>query len=136
MNLRSEIFSPVLSKAGLLNISEWWQQFKAWFLSLGDQYGVDPIIFGGIYLGAIPFFSLSVAWIIRNYRKGKSITLPVLLAGFFFVSAYIYLFIAGQNIPWWVYALLLAMVVYGAISTYRSTRKKAIAAKKENNEAT
>lgn len=117
-------------------LSEWWVSFKDWFLGLGEQYGVDPIIFGSIYIGAIPFFSLSVAWIIRNYRKGKSITLPVLLAGFFFVSAYIYLFIAGQNIPWWVYALLAAMVIYGAISTYRSTRKKAIAAKNESDENT
>ena len=125
-----------LCRMSLLFLSEWWVSFKDWFLSLGEQYGVDPIIFGSIYVGAIPFFSLSVEWIIRNYRKGKSITLPVLLAGFFFVSAYIYLFIAGHNIPSWVYALLATMIIYGAISTYRSTRKKAIAAKKESDETT
>lgn len=112
-------------------MQEIWEAVKEWFLSLGDKYGVDPIIFGSIYVGAIPFFTLSVAWIVRNYRKGKSITLPVISAGLFFVSAYIYLFIAGKNIPWWVYALLGAMIVYGAWSTYNSTKKKAEKAKAE-----
>ncbi len=112
-------------------MQEIWESVKEWFLSLGDKYGVDPIIFGSIYVGAIPFFTLSVAWIVRNYRKGKSITLPVISAGLFFVSAYIYLFIAGENIPWWVYALLGAMIVYGAWSTYNSTKKKAQKAKEE-----
>jgi hypothetical protein len=110
-----------------------WEAVKEWFLSLGDKYGVDPIIFGSIYVGAIPFFTLSVAWIVRNYKKGKSITLPVISAGLFFISAYIYLFIAGENIPWWVYALLAAMIVYGAWSTYSSTKKKAQKAKAENS---
>lgn len=117
-----------------LNLTEWWDSFTQWFLSLGEQYGVDPIIFGSIYLGAIPFFSLSIAWVIRNYRKNRSIVIPVLLAGFFFVSAYIYLFIAGENIPWWVYFMLGAMLVYGAYSSIRSTRKKARKAKEEEYE--
>jgi len=34
---------------------------KEWFLGLGQQYHVNPIIFGAIYVGAIPFFSASVA---------------------------------------------------------------------------
>ncbi len=108
-----------------------WNSVKEWFLGLGEKYGVDPIIFGSIYVGAIPFFLLSVGWIVRNYRKGKSITIPVISAGFFFISAYIYLFIAGENIPWWVYVLLGAMIVYGAWSTYRSTKKKAENARDE-----
>jgi hypothetical protein len=74
-----------------------WEKFIEWFLSLGESYGVNPFIFGGIYIGAIPFFSLSIAWLIRNYRKGKSIVFPALSAMFFFVSAYIYLIFAGKN---------------------------------------
>ena len=27
-----------------------WEAFTEWFLSLGDQYGVNPIIFGSIYV--------------------------------------------------------------------------------------
>ncbi|MCH2451335.1 MAG: hypothetical protein MK198_14505 [Gracilimonas sp.] len=53
-------------------------------MGLSENYNVNPYIFGGIYVGAIPFFTLSVAWIIRNKRKGKPITLPVISTGFFY----------------------------------------------------
>lgn len=54
-----------------------WETFQNWFLSLGADYGVNPFIFGAIYIGAIPFFTLSVGWLIRNYLCGKSINYPV-----------------------------------------------------------
>ena len=98
--------------------------FNQWFLGLGAQYGVNPYIFGAIYIGAIPFFLLSVAWLIRRARAGQSTVLPTLLAGFFFVSAYLYLAIAGENIPVWVWIFLAVLIAYGAFSTIRDTRRK------------
>jgi ABC-type Co2+ transport system permease subunit len=95
-----------------------------WFMELGENYGVNPIIFGAIYVGAIPFFTISVGWLVRNYKTGKSIVLPVLTASFFFVSAYLYLIIAGKNVPVWVYGVVAAMLVYGGWSTYRSIKTK------------
>jgi len=76
-----------------------WETVQNWFFSLGENYGVNQLIFGAIYIGAIPFFTLSVGWLIRNYRRGKSIALPTIAALFFFVSAYIYLIFAGKNVP-------------------------------------
>lgn len=76
---------------------------KDWFLNLGRKHGVNPIVFGGIYVGAIPFFSLSVAWLVQNLRRHRSPLIPALCASFCFVSAYLYLLIAGKNIPAWVY---------------------------------
>ena len=32
-----------------------WDLIQDWFMSLGDQYGVNPIIFGSISVVAIPF---------------------------------------------------------------------------------
>ncbi len=96
---------------------------KEWFLGLGSKYGVNPIIFGAIYVGAIPIFTLSVAWIIRNYRNKKSIVLPVMAAGFCFVSAYLYLIIVGNNVPVWVYLLIIGLVIFGAFSTVRKVRQ-------------
>ena len=95
-----------------------------WFLTLGAEYGVNPYIFGGIYVGAIPFFLLSIGWLVKRARAGQSTVLPTMLAGFFFVSAYLYLAIAGRNIPVWVWIFLAALVIYGAFSTIRDTRKK------------
>jgi hypothetical protein len=78
-----------------------WEAVQNWFFSFGENYGVNPLIFGAIYIGAVPFFTLSVSWLIRNYRRGKSIALPTIAALFFFVSAYMYLIFAGKNVPFW-----------------------------------
>ena len=97
---------------------------KDWFLGLGDEYGVNPVIFGAIYVGAIPFFSLSIGWLIRNLRRRKSPVVPLLAASFCFVSAYLYLLIAGKNIPTWVYAFVAVMVLVGIVSTVRKVRSQ------------
>ena len=102
-----------------------------WFLSLGAEYGVNPYIFGAIYVGAIPFFLASIAWLVKRARAGRSTVVPTLVAGFFFVSAYLYLAIAGRNIPVWVWIFLAALVIYGAWSTVRDTRAKIVAGKSE-----
>ncbi len=102
-----------------------WEAFTEWFLSLGDQYGVNPIIFGSIYVGAIPFFTLSVARLVQNLRRKKSIVLPTLSASFFFISAYLYLLVVGRNIPLWVYAFIAAMVAFGIYSTIKKIRTQA-----------
>ncbi len=102
-----------------------WETFTEWFLSLGDQYGVNPIIFGSIYVGAIPFFTVSVARLVRNLRRKQSIVLPALSASFFFVSAYLYLLVAGHNIPLWVYGFLAVMIAYGVYATVQKIRRQA-----------
>jgi len=105
-------------------MAELFETIKIWFFGLGENYGVNPIIFGSIYVGAIPFFTVSVGWLVRNYRKKKSIVLPALSATFFFVSAYLYLIIAGRNVPIWVYAVVVAMVLTGAYSTIKKVRSR------------
>jgi hypothetical protein len=97
---------------------------QEWFLGLGAQYGVNPWVFGSIYIGAIPFFLASIAWLVRRRKAGLSITLPVLCAGFFFVSAYLYLAVVGRNIPLWVWLFLGALIAYGAWTTVRDVRRK------------
>jgi hypothetical protein len=101
---------------------EWWHIIKEWFLNLGNKYNVNPYIFGGIYVGAIPFFFLCLAWTIKNIRSKKSFVLPLLLTGFFFISAYLYLIIVGKNIPVWVYVFIALMVIYGVYSTVKKIK--------------
>ena len=100
------------------------EAFRDWFLSLGTEYGVNPWIFGAIYVGAIPFFLASVGWVVKRARAGRSTVLPTMLAGFFFVSAYLYLAIAGRNIPPWVWIFLAVLIVWGAMAQVRNTRAK------------
>ena len=101
-----------------------WTALKEWFFGLGAQYGVNPLIFGGISVGALPFFWLSVAWLVRNLRRGRSPFLPVLATSLCVLSAYIYLFIAGENLPLWVYALVVGLLGYSAYSTVQTVRTR------------
>ncbi|MEJ7626222.1 MAG: hypothetical protein WKF35_05125 [Ferruginibacter sp.] len=103
---------------------EWWETFTEWFLSLGEKYNVNPYIFGGIYIGAIPFFFICLTWTIKNIKKKKPVVIPLLLTGLFFISAYLYLLIAGRNIPVWVYGLILLMIGYGIFSAVKKVRDK------------
>ncbi|MEM1116417.1 MAG: hypothetical protein AAF845_10010 [Bacteroidota bacterium] len=104
---------------------------KEWFLSLGAEYGVDPLVFGAIYVGAIPLFTLAVAWLVRNVRQGRSPVVPALCAGACFISAYVYLLAVGMNVPAWVYAVVVVLVVGGAWSAVRSVRQKVAEARAE-----
>jgi NhaP-type Na+/H+ or K+/H+ antiporter len=76
-------------------------------------------------VGAIPLFTLSLWWLIRNLRQKKPVVLPVLCTGFFFLSAYLYLIIVGRNIPWWVYGLIAVLVAYGVYATWQKIKKGA-----------
>ena len=103
-------------------MNELYESLKIWFFSLGENYGVNPIIFGRIYVGAIPFFTISIGWLVRNYRQKKSIIVPGLSAIFFFISAYLYLIIAGRNVPFWVYGIIILMVLIGTYSTVKKIK--------------
>jgi hypothetical protein len=95
-----------------------------WFMGLGAAYGVNPLVFGAIYVGAIPFFTLAVALVVRNARAGRSVVLPGLAAAFCFVSAYLYLIVAGRNVPGWVYVVVVGMIVVGGWSAVRKVQRR------------
>lgn len=101
-----------------------WQTVQTFFLSLGTKYGVNPWIFGAIYIGAIPFFTASVAWLVRSVRRKRPLLPPLLSAGFFFISAYLYLIAVGRNVPVWVWCLIGGMVVLGGLGAARKIRKR------------
>lgn len=93
-------------------------------MSLGEPYGVNPVIFGSIYAGAIPIFWVAIAWLVSNIKKKKPVTGPVLLACSCAVSAYVYLIIAGENVPSWVYGLIVAIIGYAIYSTLNKVKQK------------
>lgn len=105
-------------------MAEFFETGKAWFMDLGGRYGVNPVMFGVLYLASIPPYLVSIGWIIRNYQKDRSLALPVLSTLFFFSAPAIYLLFSGKNVPWWFYGLIVAMILYGAYRTYRKIKRR------------
>ncbi|MDZ7658997.1 hypothetical protein [Fodinibius sp.] len=110
-------------------------QLYDWFMSLGEPYGVNPIIFGSIYVGAIPFFWVAMWWLVKNIRNNRSVAGPVLMACCCAVSSYVYLIFVGENVPYWVYGLIVAIIVYAIYSTLQSVKKKKSEIKEEQTPA-
>ena len=97
---------------------------QAWVMGLGAQYGVNPVVFGAIYVGAIPFFLLFTGLAVKRIRVGQSPVLPIMAAGLCFISAYLYLAVVGRGIPAWVWGLLGLIIAYGAWSAVRNFRTR------------
>jgi hypothetical protein len=99
-----------------------WEDLLAWLGSLGEEYGVDPLIYAILYVGAAPFFFGSLAWLIRRIRRRGSLLLPAIATAFFFSLPTLYVFVAGRNLPAWVYALLIVLAIVGVIDVTRRVR--------------
>ncbi|MDV6375242.1 hypothetical protein [Deinococcus arenicola] len=97
-------------------------------VTLSGQYGVNPVIFGALYFGTMPLFALSVAWWIRRFRRGESTLFPAAVTGVLFIAAYLYVLVAGRNLPVWVYIFMAAMLILGGFSTWRQLKQGRVSA--------
>jgi len=98
-----------------------------WIASIHDianGYGVNLFIFASIYIGGVPLFWLGIAWIVRNLRRKTSITLPVLLTGLITISSYLYVIAVGKDVPFWVYGVIGALILYGMYALAMNIRSK------------
>jgi peptidoglycan/LPS O-acetylase OafA/YrhL len=96
-----------------------WDELLAWLGSLGEDYGVDPLIYAILYVGAAPFFFGSLAWLVRSIRRRDPLVLPAVSTAVFFSLPTLYVFVAGRNLPAWVYAVLIGLAIIGAIGVLR-----------------
>lgn len=94
-----------------------------WLTGLGDTYGVNPLVLGAIYVGATPLFALSLAWLVRNVRRGMSILFPLFATAACGASSYLYVMVAGENLPFWVYGLIGVALAYGIYLVTQRIRK-------------
>ena len=97
---------------------------KDWIIALGEKHEVDPLLLGSLYLVSKVSFVTFLGWVIRNLRLKKAFTVPLLLASVSFSIPYVYLIIAGRNIPVWVYVFIVLMFVYGGYSIWKKVTIK------------
>ncbi len=100
-----------------------WHTIKNYYVTIGKNYHVDPIIFLGIHVVATPLFILCVAWLIKNYRQKRSIILPAALSVVIFNASNFYLILFGKNIPWWLYTIVGITTITSAYFSYKKNKK-------------
>lgn len=102
----------------------YWTLLSNKTFEISSYYGVDPMIFGLIYIGTIPLLGLSISWIIRGIQKKKSVVIPIFSTVLCYTGAYIYLIIAGQNIPVWIYFALAGIIGFAGYQFHRKVACK------------
>ncbi|MES2428048.1 MAG: hypothetical protein V4560_13795 [Bacteroidota bacterium] len=99
-------------------------QFKEWVISLGEKHQVNPLILGSLYFASKLLFVSFLGWMIKNMRAKKPLLTIILLAGVSFSLPYMYLIIAGRNIPVWVHGFIAAMFIYGGFIIWKKVNTK------------
>lgn len=94
------------------------------FLQLGDQYGVDPVVFGALYLAHHPLFWGTMAWLAACVRRKRPVAAPVALGVFFWLMPYAYVFLFGHGLPWWAWGVALIVVGVGGTHAVREIRRR------------
>jgi len=105
-------------------MTEYLTLLKNWIIALGDKHDVDPLLLGSLYLVSKLSFFTFIGLLLRNLRAKKPIITIVLFAAVSFSLPYMYLIIAGRNIPVWVYVFIGCMFIYGGYSIWKKVTEK------------
>ncbi len=91
-----------------------------------EIYGVDPVVFLALLFGASPVFYFSIYRMVRAVAKRRlnEVTVWSMIFLLSTVAPYLYVLVAGRNIPWWVYIIIGLVVAQGIWSLVRRLRKK------------
>lgn len=100
-------------------MSEYITILKDWLIAVGEKHEVDPLLLGCLYLVSKVSFVTCMGFVIKNLRIKKAIAMPLLLASISFSIPYLYLIIAGRNIPVWVYVFIFFMFAYGGYTIWK-----------------
>ncbi|WP_114940770.1 hypothetical protein [Mucilaginibacter endophyticus] len=92
---------------------------KEWIVALGEKHEVDPLLLGCLYFISKVSLVICIGWVIKTLRSKKTVMVPVLLTTISFIIPYLYIIIAGRNIPFWIYILILFIFVYGGYTIRR-----------------
>jgi hypothetical protein len=93
-------------------------------LTLGREHGVNPWVFGVLYLLHHPLFWGTIAWLAARVRQRRPVGGVIVLAVFFWFMPYLYIFFFGRALPWWVYVLVLLLIALGAPHALKEIRRR------------
>jgi hypothetical protein len=89
-------------------------------------YHVNPTIFIIIYLVSVPLFYYSLFRTLRALTRklGNEIMLWSAIFLCANIAPFLYVFIFGRNIPWWVFGIIAILIGQGVASLILKVQKK------------
>ncbi|UCC12899.1 MAG: hypothetical protein JSW02_05080 [candidate division WOR-3 bacterium] len=99
---------------------------QSWLADIQSNYGVNPVIFGIIYVVCVLPFWISIYKIIaglKNRRRGQVTTFTLIL-GFTILAPFVYVAFFGRNLPAWFWVVAAVVISYSVYSVLRRIRKK------------
>jgi hypothetical protein len=118
---------------------------SAWDLMarVHSTYGVDPRIYFALVLITIPLFYVALGFVVRDLARTRSQTGQVSVRAAFdrpsfvlslvamvalWLATYVYILFWGVGLPWWVRAVVIAVMVAGAAGLASRVRRQATSA--------
>lgn len=106
---------------------------KNYLFHQAELHQVAPFLFGALYLLSKILFLIFLGWAIKNLRKKSSILFPLLFAALGYSLPYIYLIVAGKNIPVWVYIIISSIYITSGLSIRAKLRRARLQSSKRIN---
>lgn len=80
---------------------------------IAQAHEVSPLLFILIYAISTGPFLLVSGWLLHHIRRQRPLEALVFLWALFYSAPYLYVLIAGRNLPVWVYLFVAGLVVGG-----------------------
>ena len=93
-------------------------------LHFGDAHGVNPWVFGTLYLIHHPLFWGTMAWLAVCVRRKRPVAVLVILGVVFWTMPYAYILLFGRGLPWWAYAVALVFLAVGGLHVVKEIQKR------------
>lgn len=90
---------------------------------------LNPWLFSGLYLLSKLLFLFFLGQAIKNLKKKRAILLPLLFAALGYSLPYLYMVIAGRDIPLWIFMVITLIYLFSGWSIYvklRAARSPAV----------
>lgn len=97
-------------------------------MRFGDRHGVNPWVFGVLYLSHHPLFWGTMAWLAARVRQKRPVAGVVALGVFFWFMPYAYIFVFGRGLPGWSYALAAILAALGGARAIQEIRRRLFSA--------
>jgi len=97
----------------------YFSQLEDYLTHQADLHHVDPLLFGCLYVLSKILMVIFLGWAVKNLRGKRPILLPLIFAILGYSLPYLYLIIAGKNIPLWIFLMIGVIYLFSGWSIRR-----------------